>query len=240
MQSITDTLNKLNENLVSSIFASAKPQKKGAFSCDAIYQSLQENFKEDYFEDVSGKARFTDILATNHARQAPIYIEIKDYANTVPSTEVQKFWRDLETRQATIGCFISLKTAIANTTSDFCFCNNGKQIGIFIVSEAMGGQGHLWAYKTARRISELITPQALDTNIMEKTEWIISILNARLQEIQSNLQDFEKIQNDLEKSKETIEKNLASIIGKVNKLKTKLETTIDISLNDFQSQVSRG
>jgi restriction endonuclease Mrr len=238
LNNVTQLLNQLHETLSQTISTVAKPAKKGAFSCEIIFQSLKDTFSEDQFEDVSAtKARFTDIVAIPSSSKQPIYIEVKDYAKSVPSEEVQKFWRDLEVRQATIGCFISLKTAITNVTTDFRIQNNGSKMGVFVVSETMSGQGHLWAYQTARKILEVMIPPTVDTGQSEKTEWIANLLNNRLQELKRHLQDFEKIQNDLEKSKDTIEKSLSSVTKKVTELRTKLQSTIDMTLQDFPQEV---
>jgi len=238
LDNIVQLLNQLHETLSQTISSVSKPAKKGSFSCEIIFQSLKELFNEDQFEDVSAtKARFTDIVAMPNSSKQPIYIEVKDYTKSVPSEEVQKFWRDLEVRQATIGCFISLKTAITSVTDDFRIQNNGSKIGVFVVSEAVGGQGHLLAYRTARKISEVMVPPVVETEQAEKTEWIAHLLNNRLQELKRNLQDFEKIQNDLEKSKETVEKSLSSVVKKVTELRAKLETTVDTALLDFPQDV---
>jgi len=237
LDNIVQLLNQLHETLSQTISSVSKPAKKGSLSCEVIFQSLKELFNEDQFEDVSTKAKFTDIVATPNLLKQPIYIEVKDYTKSVPSEEVQKFWRDLEVRQATMGCFISLKTAITHVTDDFRIQNNGSKIGIFVVSEAVGGQGHLLAYRTARKILEVMVPPVVETERAEKTEWIANLLNHRLQELKRNLQDFEKIQTDLEKSKETVEKSLSSVVKKVTELRTKLEATIDTALRDFPQEV---
>lgn len=87
----------------------AKSVEKGAISSEIIFNSLQESFREDHFEDVSGKARFTDIIGTPpFATESPILIENKEWTQPVATQEVDKFWRDMDARNATIGCFFSM------------------------------------------------------------------------------------------------------------------------------------
>ncbi|ALG66456.1 restriction endonuclease [Beggiatoa leptomitoformis] len=233
LNSIATLLNQLHETLSNTISAVSKPAKKGSLSCEVIFESLKTYFRDDSFEYVSSKARFTDIVATPDSFKHRIFIEVKDYTKTVPSDEVQKFWRDLDSQQVSLGCFISLHTDISNVTGDFKIISNGSKIGVFVVSDLMGGQGHLWAYGTARKILEVMLPQAIETNQTEQAAWIANLLNNRLLELKNNVQDFEKIQNDLEKTKDTVEKSLSSVIKKITELRAKLDTTIEMALHDF-------
>lgn len=234
LNQIIVSLNTLQSTLNNTLATVTKPSKKGAISEEIIFQELQNIFREDSFENVSTQGRFTDIAATPKAVPQPIYIEIKNYANPVPSTEVDKFWRDLDARNAIIGCFVSVKTSITKVTSDFKIVANGSKIGVFVVSEEMSGQGHIWAYMTARKILEVMSPPDVSTEISGKVEWVAGLLNGRLQDFKRNLQDFEKLENELQKSRETIDKSLLGVTKQVTTLKNKLESLVDTSLREFQ------
>lgn len=234
LNQIVTSLNALQSTLNDTLATVTKSSRKGAISEEIIFQSLQATFREDSLEDVSTKGRFTDIVATPKGVSQPIYIEIKNHSNPVPSAEVDKFWRDLDARNAIIGCFVSMKTPITKITSDFNIVANGSKIGVFVVSEEMSGQGHIWAYMTARKILEVMSPPDVSTEISGKAEWVAGLLNGRLQDFKRNLQDFEKLENELQKSRDTIDKSLHSVTKQVTTLKTKLESLVDTSLREFK------
>lgn len=230
------SLGKLREeyqDLLASIIPSlAKPSTKGAVSCEAVFQSLQCTFRDDRFEDVSARARFTDILGIPSFGQQPIYIEVKDHSNPVDSSEVNKFWRDMEVRKASVGCFLSTRTPIRTVTTDFDIVTKGSRIGIFVVSEAMGGQGHIWGYIVARKVLEAMSQRG-DAIEAEKYEWVARVLSSRIQEFRKGLQDLEQIEADIEKVREDIGQRLKKIGRRTSNLRTKLETIIDVTLHDF-------
>ena len=84
---------------------------------DTVFESLKEHFMDDSFEDVSSIGKYADILATPADSKIPILIELKDYKNTVPSTEIEKFWRDIERRGTRYGIFISMRSGISKCSS---------------------------------------------------------------------------------------------------------------------------
>jgi hypothetical protein len=210
----------------------SKPSTKAAVSCQAVFQSLEESFRDDRFDDVSTKARFTDILGTPLFSTQPIYVEVKDYSNPVKSDEVKKFWQDLETRKASIGCFVSLRTPIRTVTSDFCIVTQGSRIGIFVVSGEMNNQGHVFAYLAARKMLEMILQRggAIET---EKYEWVARVLNRRIQEFRASLRDMEQIETDIAQVRSDVNDKLAKIAKRTSDLRTKLETIIEVTLGDF-------
>ena len=86
------------------------PAKKGEITVETIFNSLKEHFMDDSFEDVSRIGKYADILATTADTQKPVLIELKDYSDTVPSTEIEKFWRDMDRRGTKYGIFISMRS----------------------------------------------------------------------------------------------------------------------------------
>ena len=95
----------------------ATPAKKGQVTVETIFSSLKEHFMDDSFEDVSRIGKFTDILATTSDTKTPILIELKDYSGTVPSEEIDKFWRDIERRGTRYGIFVSMRSGISKCSS---------------------------------------------------------------------------------------------------------------------------
>ena len=223
-----DDMQKQYRDLFSAIIpAVSKSSTKGAISCEAVFQSLQSTFRDDRFEDVSGKARFTDILGHPSFGGQPILIEVKEYSNPVDSQEVEKFWRDMGARNSSVGCFISLRTYIRTVTNDFSIITNGSRIGVFVVSEEMKAQGHIFSYLVARKLLESL--QQLTNATPDKNELILQILNNRLKEFKEGLLELEQVDSDLQKAQEGIDR----IRKRVSVSRIRLETIIDVTLSDF-------
>ena len=235
-----ETLRGGYQDLLAPIIPTlSKSSTKGAVSCKAVFQSLQSAFRDDRFEDVSSKARFTDILGTPSFGKQSIHIEVKDYSDPVGSSEVNKFWRDMEARKAPIGCFLSMRTPIRNVTPDFSIVVNGSRMGIFVVSEAMGGQGHIFGYTVARKMLEMMSGRR-DTVKAERYEWMADVLNNRMQEFNISLRELEKIENGINKARENIDQTLRRVSHQILNLRTKLETIIEITVRDFSEEVVGG
>jgi hypothetical protein len=91
------------------------PVVKGQVGEDYIESILRERFGD--VANVAKNPKSGDLsLFLEHRK---LTIEVKNYSNPVPAGTVDKFRRDLTTSGALGGIFISLKTPIANVTSDF-------------------------------------------------------------------------------------------------------------------------
>ena len=82
------------------------PSVKGKIGEDNVKQILS------VFDvkDVSKEGHQGDLIVTNDNRI--VLVEVKNYDNPVPSSEVEKFYRDIEENNADAGLFISLKSDI--------------------------------------------------------------------------------------------------------------------------------
>ncbi|MEM3434475.1 MAG: restriction endonuclease [Candidatus Methanomethyliaceae archaeon] len=225
------TLHEGYQDLFSKIIPElAKSKPKGDISCEAVFQSLQSAFKSDSFEDVSSEQRYMDILGIPSFGQEPIYIEVKDYSDTVETKEVNKFWRDMEARNARVGCFISIRTPIRKVTNDFCIVTRGSKQGVFVVSEAMGKQGHIIGYMVARKLLEMMWQGTIST---EKYELVARILNRRIQEFKDGLRDLEQIEKDIEQARTNLDNQLNGIAKRTSNLRGTLEKVVNLTLQDF-------
>jgi hypothetical protein len=85
---------------------------KGAVSENHLMTLLQKMYPSDEVLDVGKQASTCDIrLNRRDANQATILFENKDYAQTVPTLEIEKFERDVEA-QGQHGIFLSQSTGI--------------------------------------------------------------------------------------------------------------------------------
>jgi len=240
-QQLNDTANSFRTQqesygkMLADIFPTLAKTKRGAISCEVIFQELQESFREDKFEDVSSKARFTDILGTPPFASQPVLIENKDWTEPVASSEVEKFWRDMEARNATVGCFLSLHSPIRTVTSDFSIVPKGSALGIFVVSEAFSHRGHIFGYAVARKILEVLGQRPVVE--VGKYELMVKILNNRLQKLRLKMDDLESIESEMWKAKEDFAKSLERIAKRVSKLREAIETIIDSAFQDFLGDI---
>jgi hypothetical protein len=233
-----DSFKTQQENyakMLSDIFPTLAKTKRGAISCDMIFDELRDTFREDEFEDVSSKARFTDVIGMPPFATQPILIENKDWTEPVASSEVEKFWRDMETRNATIGCFFSLRSSIRTITSDLSIIPKGSSVGIFVVNEAFSHRGHIFGYMVARKMLEMLNQRP----VVEagKYELLVKILNNRLQELKCKLDDFESIENEIWRAKDDLAKTLERIAKGISKLRNTIETIIENTFKDFSVDI---
>jgi len=217
--------------MLSKIFPTLAKTKRGTISSEMVLRELQESFREDKFEDVSSKARFTDIMAVPSFATEPILIENKDYTDPVGSDEVEKFWRDMEVRNATIGCFFSLRSSIRTVTSDFAIVPKGSRLGIFVVNEEFNHRGHIFGYIVARKILEM--QKRVPSVKEEKYELIAKILNNRLRDIRETAQDLEAVENAIKTARGNVVAALDSIVLQVSNLRGRINQIIESTFEDL-------
>lgn len=80
---------------------------KGAKGEDEVYDALARTRR---VRDVSRRAHSGDLVCDSAS--GPVLVEVKHYANSVPSAEVDKFLRDLRERGAAAGAMLSLTSPI--------------------------------------------------------------------------------------------------------------------------------
>lgn len=80
---------------------------KGARGEDEIYALLS---RTRTVRDVTRRAHSGDLVC--ESRAGAVYVEVKHYANTVPSAEIEKFLRDLREMDAVAGVILSLTSPI--------------------------------------------------------------------------------------------------------------------------------
>jgi hypothetical protein len=91
------------------------PVHRGQIGEDIVERVLRERFAD--LTVVTKSAMCGDITLWTSAGKT--IVEVKNYTRPVPTTEVDKFRRDLSTTGATSGVFISLKAPISLITGDF-------------------------------------------------------------------------------------------------------------------------
>ncbi len=174
------------------------PVNKGVIGERTVMNILKSKYND--VTNVSKTSKSGDItLVIDHLS---ILVEVKNYANPVPTAEVDKFVRDLETTNVSGGLFISLETSITKITTDITMRHeyvNGRIIPcVYIV----GSDPHCILVAVGMITSQLNaltvvkkhnTEFCLNTNITENTyklsDHIDSLSKARY-DLQASIGDI--------------------------------------------------
>jgi len=190
-------------------------KERGEIGEEFVYKILVDNFKEDSFEDVSEQSNYLDIKASS-SDMVDILIEVKNYQNPVPASQVQKFWKDLESHDISIGCFISLGTRIQGGIGEYKIVSNGNKLGIFMnVGQFIGQNGmedgiklaYFITKKFAQYYKQVERERVEEGALRQKIESIFSEMN----HLKSRLENLRRISDDLRKIEETVRKSISSI-----------------------------
>ena len=224
-----DTIRRQLQLIVPTIVT---PAKKGKITVESIFKSYEEHFMDDTFEDISARGKYTDIKAIPAGTNQNVLIEIKDYSDAVPTYEVDKFWRDMETRDARYGIFVSMRTRITKISGDIKVVSRMKKTAVFVVNEKMNWSGHLFAYYVVRKLIEHETLMARKLKEEELTQ-VITKVNVVLKEIQKNMQIVEEIRNLAEGLRTTTRDKLDKIIEYAKSVKRNVEEKIDEAFQEI-------
>jgi len=245
-----DTLARMLSIGLNVVESRSKPietsasSKIGEIGEDYVYNILSPAYD---VENVTKKAHSGDLLVSrlpnkivetslSEIKLGKILVEVKNYTYSVPNTEVNKFYDDLDSNQSiTGGLFVSLCSKISNITKDFemKFKHLGRKIPtIFITSSSpeiiLLGIEILWCY---------IDLQSLDLEENERTRIKIDKIYKKILNLSELLNDIgrtrlmiESIRNNMNKSLQKLQnhvfsveikmseniRNIKKIIGKVS------------------------
>jgi hypothetical protein len=203
----------------------ATPARKGEVTVESVFQSLQEHFMDDSFEDVSRIGKYTDILAITSDTKTPVLIELKDYKGIVPSEEVDKFWRDMERRGTRYGIFVSMRSGIAKCSSCINLKTEMNRTAVFVVNSELNWAGHLFAYYVIKKLAELESIKKKELKGEELSK-IIAKINNHVLEIQKNLEIIDGIQTIADSLRTICKNKLDELISLSNTCKNKLNEKI--------------
>jgi len=211
----------------------ATPAKKGQITVETIFNSLKEHFMDDSFEDVSRIGKYTDILATTSDSKTPILIELKDYSGTVPSEEIDKFWRDIERRGTRYGIFVSMRSGISKCSSCISVKTEMNKTAIFVNNSELNWSGHLFAYYVIRKIAELELMKKKELKGEEISKIIAKVSNHVL-ELQKNVESIDNIQSIADGLRTTCKNRLDELIDFSNALERTMNEKITEIFEDIK------
>jgi hypothetical protein len=192
---VNDIVNsKLTESFVqlsslrSNIGSEITPVSKGQQGEDFIENILREKFN---VTNVTKNGKSGDLsLLIEHRK---ISVEVKNYINPVPTSQIDKFRRDLITTGSSAGIFISLKSAITGVTADFT-----------IRYENTDGRIIPCAYIVSCESSVIITAVNMISQLLSSFEYISAELHSKdkilngIYNIGNRLSDLSRVRNDLQ------------------------------------------
>jgi hypothetical protein len=217
-----DLIRDQLKNIVPTLMT---PSKKGDVTVEAIFKSYEDHFLDDSFEDVSSIGKYTDILGVINDVNTPILIEVKEYTNDVPSSQVDKFWRDMETRDVNYGIFISMRTKIQKCSGSISIHNNLKRTAIFIVNNELNWTGHIFAFYIIKKLIQLEQTKKRDLVTKDYSSTITKINNG-INEIQKISVTLDKINSLADGLKTTSTNRLDEISSIIRVYKNQLNEEI--------------
>lgn len=215
-------IEMIREQLRQIVPTIAIPAKKGEITVEAVFGSLQEHFMDDSFEDVSRIGKYADILATTADTNQPVLIELKEYTNIVPQTEIDKFWRDMDRRGTKYGIFISMRSRITKCSSCINIQTRMNKTAIFVVNSELNWSGHLFAYYVAKKLVELRAMKKKELKGKELSK-IIARINSHVVELQKDTETINKIQTIADTLRTTCKNRLDELISLSNTYKTNID-----------------
>lgn len=218
-------IEMIREQLKLIVPTIATPAKKGEITVETIFQSLQEHFMDDSFEDVSRIGKYTDILATTSDTKIPALIELKDYKGTVPSEEIDKFWRDMERRGTRYGIFVSMRSGITKCSGCINIKTQMNRTAVFVVNSELNWSGHLFAFYVIKKISELESLKKKELKGEELSK-VITKVNNHCLELQKNIESIDAISTIADSLRTTCKNRLDELITLANTYKRTLNGKI--------------
>lgn len=226
-------IDLIREQLKLIVPTIATPASKGDVTVENIFRSFEEHFMDDSFEDVSSIGKYSDIKGTTSETNTEVLIELKDYSGRVPTSEVEKFWRDMERRNSRYGIFISMRSGIMKISGPIKLETKMGRTAIFVVDSKLNWSGHLFAFYVIKKIIEL---EALKKKELKGEELVkvISRINQYLIEIQTDMNTLDEIQDTADKLKTICTNRLQTMIDLANTYKRKLNEKINEAFQEIE------
>lgn len=204
----------------------SKSSIKGDITVKSIFGDLKQHFMDDSFEDVSAlKNYYSDIKATANNNIGNVIIETKDYTEDVPSTQVDKFWRDMETRDFKYGIFISMRSNISKISGPIKIETKNGKTAIFLINRELNWRGHIISYYIIKKIMEF-EATVKEESKGDDTIKIIKTINIISMDIKRDIETMDKLIDIIEKLKTSNNNRLDEIRNTINSYKRNIETKI--------------
>jgi len=170
----------------SSVSPNLTPVQKGKSGEKTAIDILYKHHKDIEIIDTSKKSNFGDFIVDKQ-----IMYEIKNYKSTVPTSQIEKFKKDLICTSMKYGVFISLAGPIAGFKRfEINITTNNIQLYVPWADEI----AIKWSYIIIKSIIEFMnkSSNSLDGNKIEKIKEIISKFIDQYRKMNKHLNTIEK------------------------------------------------
>lgn len=226
-------IETIREQLKLIIPTVAVPASKGSITVENIFRSFGEHFMDDSFEDVSSIGKYTDIKATTSETNTDVLIELKDYSHKIPKAEIDKFWRDMERRDAKFGIFISMRSGIPKISTPLKIETSLNRTAVFVVNNELNWAGHLYAYYTIKKLCEFEGKKKGEVKQYDFGK-VVTKLNTSLTEIRDDMKSIEEIQTIADQLKTKTSKELDRILDIAKFFKRRISEKIEDAFEEIQ------
>jgi len=232
-QPLRTDIETIREQLRLIVPTIATPASKGAVTVETIYNDLEKHFLDDSFEDVTAIGKFADIRATIGDTKRHALIEVKDYSNPVPTSEIDKFWRDMELRDVKYGILVSMRSKIVGTSCAIKLETRMGRTAVLVVDHETNWSGHIFAFYIIKKMMELEGKKAEELKGKALSSVLLKI-NKNLVEIQKDLKLIDELQEISEGLKTTCKNKLDKITDLSNSYKRLVNEKIDGAFKEME------
>ncbi len=235
MGTVSSKIDELREAFQNMYPTSA--QKKGELTVKEVFESLERhfNYSDDIFENISeSKDKFTDIAATVARTSTRVMIEVKEHSSSVPSHEVEKFWRDMELRDAKYGMFVSMRARIHNVPPPAHLETRLGRTAIFVVNSDLNWKGHLLAYYLIKKLVEIDGGKKSEVK-GDEIHRAVSKVISHLKDVQQESDVIDRVVDVADGLKGKSAKDLQEIMDLASKHKKNLGERIDQMLKELSN-----
>jgi len=212
---VTEQMEDLQETLETIIRSSQKSQRIGEIGEEIVAKQLKDAFPADSFDVVSKSGHEADIRAMFDLGTGDSYearIEVKLYSGDVPSKELDKFRRDLESTGVRYGLMVSLASRLTGMkgsvqveeTADYTavYLSNSGLDGVNLVSAAAMLKA-IMMYRARADRAERIQSSAIEQ------AW---------KRLSSEIEELEHIARDVEDFREKVLDAEKTVVGQMRDL----------------------
>lgn len=165
---------------------------------EALYETWAKSIASSWHTECTSKIpRSGDYVHTHFDSKKRVIADVKNYTRDVPSSEVDKLWRDMEEQQISLGMLVSLHTSIC-----------GHRNGMDIETRSIHGRRYC---------------MILVSNVLERKDYLsVAIEMLRLYDTDSSCKtlDIEPLREmlasigELEESAKKLEKDMVTTIAR--------------------------
>ena len=215
---------------------------KGKIGENFVENILTNHFPDDTVKQTALTGHESDfhLISSDYPN---ILIKSKIYSNVVNSSEIEKFFKDLETTGIQYGVFISLTSGIIkHKRFDYEF-TRGKHV-IFIPSAGFDGHNLIYAILFLRELSKISKENLVNESLFKNKTNMINII---LQNFDLTYTQLIKLKTKSMEFKNIVDKQLLSLITEIieseliikNIIETTKKSILDtMSLDSYENYIS--